>query len=305
MMDRVGMVEPLMSDALDFTLFIPSDEVILNTIYGGSNIFWNPNNPLRFGDEIIEVENSEGIRVSMSLGAMSRFVNDHIVTGEITEIAGKRVFRTRNAFSYLYVTDEGVASSGTYNLSNFIAAQTIPGDYINGNTYEVENALVREEGSFKYLIGSATSGTSSLQDFSEFSKLLSQAGLIDLNNELTFLFGDNFVLFAPSNEAILAAKDEGLIPTEKAELADFLKYYFVPVTSNGLNDYPFAGFGIQGDFLTAQPSAIENSRLTISDNGSMLGVSNQIGESANVVSEFPRIYVDGAVYLIDAVIKSE
>lgn len=305
MMNRVGMIEPLMSDALKFTMFIPSDEVVLNTIYGGSNIFWNPGNPLRYGDEFIEVENSEGIRVSMSLSAMSRFVNDHIITEEITAIAGKRVFRTRNAFSYLYVTDEGVASSGTYNLSNFVTAQPIPGEYSNGSSYEVENALVREEGSFKYLIGSATSGTSVLQDFSEFSKLLSQAGLIDLNNELTFLFGDNFMLFAPTNEAILEAKDQGLIPTEKAALADFLKYYFVPVSTNGLNDYPFAGFGVQGDFLTAQPAEIENSKLTVSDEGSTLTVSTQGGVSANVVSEFPRVYVDGAVYLIDRVIISE
>ena len=305
MMDRVNMIEPLMSDALKFTLFIPSDEVILNTLYGGSNIFWNPGNPLRFGDEIIEVENSEGIRVAMSISAMSRFVNDHIVTEEIADIAGKKVYRTRNPFSYLYVTDGGVASSGTYNLSNFVNAQTVAGDWTNGKAYEVENALVREEGSFKYLIGSATSGTSALQDFSEFSKLLAQAGLIDLNNELTFLFGDNFVLFAPTNEAILAAKDQGIIPTEKEALAKFLKYYFVPVSTNGLNDYPFAGFGVEGDFLTAQPAETENSKLTVTDTGSALEVSNQNGASAGVVSEFPRIYVDGAVYLIDAVIKSE
>lgn len=305
MADKTGTVLPLMSDALDFTLFIPSDEVILNTIYGGSNMFWNSGNPLKFGDEAVEVENSEGIRVPMSLGAMTRFVNDHIVHEAITEIAGKKVYRTRNPFSYLYVSDAGVASSSSFNQSTFLNAVEIPGNWSNGKSYEVEKALIREEGSFKYLIGAATSGTSPLQDLSEFSKLLSQAGLIELNSELTFLFGDNFVLFAPSNEAILEAKTNGLIPADQAELARFLQYYFVPVTANGLNDYPFPGFGIQGDLLTAQPGATGNTLLTLSDNGTSLQISNASGQSAGVVGDFPRIYVDGAVYMIDAVIQSE
>lgn len=306
MMDRTGLIEPLMSDALNFTLFIPSDDVILNTIYGGSNIYWDPGLLLEFGDEKIQVESPSGdLKVDMSLGAMTRFVNDHIVTEKITEIAGKKVYRTRNPFSYLYVTDAGLASSYSYNVGSFIDAQEIAGNWINGKAYEVESALIREESSFKYLIGAATSGTSTLQDLSEFSKLLTQAGLIDLNNELAFLFGDNFILFAPTNDAILEAQANNLIPTTKAELANFLKYYFVPVTDNALNDYPFAGFGIQGDMLTAQEVGGESSLLTLIDNGNALQVSDAQGEVANIVGDFPRVYMDGAVYLIDAVIKSE
>ena len=306
---QANLIQPLMGDALDFTLFIPSDEVILSTIYGGSEIFWNPGNPLIYGDEEIQVENSEGIKVAMSQSAMSRFVNDHIVTDEITSIGGKKVYRTRNPFSYIYVTDAGVASSNTYNLpdeaTHFVSVEPVAGNWYNGKTYEVERALTREEGSFKYLIGSATSGISALQEFSEFSILLSQAGLIEQNSELTFLFGDNFLLFAPTNEAIQDAKQKGLIPTNKTALANYLKYYFVPVSSNGLNDYAFPGFGVEGELKTAQLKSGKPSLLTLSDTGTALQVSNNGGITANVVSEFPRIYQDGAIYQIDQVLTAE
>ncbi len=309
MAHQANLIQPLMGDALDFTLFIPNDEVILSTIYGGSYIYWYDPNRLVFGDEEIQVENSEGLKVTMSQGAMARFVNDHIVTEEITSISGKKVYRTRNPFSYLYITDKGVASGSSYNLpdeeTHFINVEPVSGDWLNGKVYETETALIREEGSFKYLIGAATSGISTLQEFSEFSILLNQAGLIDQDRELTFLFGDNFLLFAPANEAILEAKEQGLIPENKAALANYLKYYFVPVSSNGLNDYPFPGFGVEGELKTARISSGEPAVLSLDDSGTSLQVTDGSGITANVVNEFPRIFMDGAIYQIDGVLKAE
>ncbi|UCS94982.1 fasciclin domain-containing protein [Echinicola marina] len=299
-----GTLQALMGDALKFTVFAPSDEVILNTIYGGSEIFWNEGNPLKFGDEAVEVENSEGIRVPVSTGAMKAFVQNHIVTDEITEIAGTKVYRTRNPFSYLYISDDGVASSNTYNLGEFTAAENVGGNWTNGKVYEVDRSLIREEGSFKYIVASASSGTSSVQEFSEFSKLLSQADLVEPNKEFEFLFGDNYMLFAPTNEAILRAKEEGKIPTDKDELEDYLRYYFVPISPNSINDYAFPGMGVSGDFLTSQENGNSYGQLTLVDNGSSLQVKSTLGEMANVVSTFPKIYVDGAIYQIDKVLSS-
>ncbi|GAB3650643.1 fasciclin domain-containing protein [Echinicola sediminis] len=304
MVYRSGILQALMGDALKFTLFVPSDEVILNTLYGGSEIFWNEGNPLRFGDEAVEVENAEGIRVPMSTGAMKAFVQNHIITDEITEIAGTKVFRTRNPFSYLYITDEGVASSNTYNLSEFTSATNVDGDWTNGKVYDVERSLIREEGSFKYIVASASSGTSTVQEFSEFSKLLSQAGLVDPNKEFEFLFGDNYMLFAPTNEAILKAKEEGKIPSDRDELERYLRYYFVPISPNSINDYAFPGMGVSGEFLTAQEKGDAYGQLTLADKGSSIQLKSETGETADVVSVFPKIYVDGAIYQIDKVLSS-
>ncbi|WP_186755973.1 fasciclin domain-containing protein [Echinicola salinicaeni] len=299
-----GSLQAFLGDALKFTVFIPSNETILNTIYGGSEIFWNEGNPLQFGDEAVEVENAEGIRVPMSTGAMRAFVQNHIVTDEITEISGTKVYRTRNPFSYLYITDEGVASSNNYNLGEFAPASAVSGEWNNGMAYEVERSLIREEGSFKYIIASASSGTSTIQEFSEFSKLLSQAGLVDPNNEFEFLFGDNYMLFAPTNEAILEAKEQGLIPEDEGDLEDFLRYYFVPASTNSYSDYAFPGMGVQGELVTAQENGDVFSQLALLDNGTDLQVRSATGETANVVSVFPKIYVDGAVYQIDKVLNS-
>ncbi|GGF46060.1 fasciclin domain-containing protein [Echinicola rosea] len=304
MMYDSGSLQAFLGDALKFTVFIPTNETILNTIYGGSEIFWNEGNPLQFGDEAIEVENADGIRVPMSTGAMRAFVQNHIVTEEITEISGTKVYRTRNPFSYLYITDEGVASSNSYNLGEFAPATTVNGEWNNGMAYEVERSLIREEGSFKYIIASASSGTSTIQEFSEFSKLLSQAGLVEPNNEFEFLFGDNYMLFAPTNEAILEAKEQGLIPEGEDELEDFLRYYFVPASTNSYSDYAFPGMGVEGALTTAQENGDAFSQLTLMDNGTGLELRSAAGETASVVSTFPRTYVDAAVYQIDKVLNS-
>ncbi|AWW32932.1 hypothetical protein DN752_23940 [Echinicola strongylocentroti] len=299
-----GSLQAFLGDALRFTVFIPTNETILSTIYGGSEIFWNEGNPLQFGDEAIEVENADGILVPMSTGAMRAFVQNHIVTEEITEISGTNVYRTRNPFSYLYITDQGVASSNNYNLGEFAPATTVSGEWNNGKAYEVERSLIREEGSFKYIIASASSGTSTIQEFSEFSKLLSQAGLVEPNNEFEFLFGDNYMLFAPTNEAILEAKEQGLIPEGEDELEDFLRYYFVPASINSYSDYAFPGMGVEGALTTAQENGDAFSQLTLMDNGTGLQLRSASGETASVVSTFPRTYVDGAVYQIDKVLNS-
>ena len=301
MMDRIGMISPLMSDAIQNTIFIPSDDVILNTIYGDSYIYWTEGDPKVFGDEQIQVTNQDGALVAMGINSIRLYVLNHIVTEKVTEISGTKVYRTRNPFSYLYVTDAGVASTSSYNNNQFYKATEIPGTFTNGKDYEIEASLLKEQSTFKSQIAGATSVTSNLQNFSEFSKLLNSAGLLTANNELPFLLGDNFVLFAPSNSAILDAKSKGLIPTAASDLVTYLKKYFVPISINGLSDYPFIGSGIQGNLFTSQYSGSQYSSITLTDDGASLKVSSN-GNTANVIGQFPRIYADGAIYSIDSVL---
>jgi uncharacterized surface protein with fasciclin (FAS1) repeats len=302
MLSNVSLIQPLMSDAIENTIFVPSDDVILNTLYQNSYIYWDGGNPLEFGDEAIQVENTEGEKVSMGTKAMTRFVNNHIATEKITEISGTKIYRTRNSFEYLYVTDAGVASSSTYNLSTFANAAEIIGDWTNGKVYEVNTALIPEEGTFKSQIGTAASSTSSLNDFSGFSALLSSAGLLESNNEFSFLLGDTYVLFAPSNDAITTAAANGLIPSDATELANYLKKYFIPVSLNSLSDYLFVGSGITGKLYTAQPDGSGYTYVTLTDTGSILEVTNPSGTTASIINIFPKIYADGAVYLINSVL---
>jgi hypothetical protein len=304
MLASTNLLQPLMSNAVKFTLLIPSNEVIESTLYGDSYMLWDEGNPLKFGDEAVMVENSEGIPVPMSQRAMELFISNHIVMEEITQIAGKKVYRTRNPFSYIYVTDQGVASSASYNSGEPIQPQPVPGNWSNGKVYEVETSLLREAGSLKFALTGASSPSSPLTEFSEFGKLLTRAGLLEAGGQLSFLFGDRFLLFAPSNDAIIQALNEGdVIPTDNAELAEYLKYYFVPVSGNSLDDYPFPGFGVEGVWASAQRVAGANRPVKLNDLGSNLQVQSDKGEVVSVISDFPKIFTDGAIYRIDKVFK--
>jgi len=306
MIASTNLIQPLMSKDLKFTLFIPSDDVILNTLYGDSYIFWEEGSPLVYGDEEVQVENTDGVRVPMSQRAMELFVSNHIITDQITQIGGKKVYRTRNPFSYVYITDNGVASSALYNAGNFIKATAQTGNWSNGSAYEVEASLLNETGTIKYSMNGASTADSPLNEYSEFAKLLSKAGLLEAGEELSFLFGDNFLLFAPGNDEVVQALNAGLIPQDNAELAEYLKYYFVPVTDNSLSDYPFAGFGVQGDWFTAQMAGTTQKRsIKLQDLGNSLQVQSADGEVAQILSEFPRIFADGAVYRINKVFKAK
>lgn len=301
MLVNTGLITTLMSRDLNYTLFIPSDEVILNTLYGDSYIFWNEGNPLVFGDEVVEVENTEGVKVAMSRQAQELFISNHIVSNNITQIAGKQVFRTRNPFSYVYVKNEGVSSSNAYNMNTNIKATKIAGSWFNGSAYEVETALLKETGTIKFTLSGATAAGNTLNEFSEFSKLLVQAGLMETGSQLSFMFGNNFVLFAPDNAAVLAGISSGKIPTVKADLAEYLKYYFVSVPDNSLSDYPFPGFHVEGSWITAKRNGQTFRTLTVKDSGTALNLTAYNGETATVTSEFPKIFSDGAVYRINKV----
>ena len=304
MVTNANVIQPLMSDVVDYTLFIPSDEVMQNTLYGESYLFWNEGHPRRYGDEAIELENSEGIRVPMGQGAMDQFVSTHIAAGRITQFDGKQVFRTRTPFNYLYVTDQGVASSASYNIGTFHPVHAIPGDWTNGLVYATDAALLREPGSIKFTIAGATSTTSSLNEFSEFSALLNRAGLLPTGAQLSFLLGERFLLFAPSNEAIRAALTTGgIIPEDNDALAEYLKYYFVPINVNSLNDYPFPGFGVEGAWRTAHMSQGQRSILSLTDQGDGLQLQDASGQVANVISDFPKTFNDGAIYQIDRLLS--
>ena len=305
MMVNTGLMQPLMSQDLRFTLFVPSDEVVLNTLYGDSYIFWDEGNPLVYGDEAVQVENADGVRVPMSQRAMELFVSNHIITEQITQIGGQQVYRTRNPFSYVYVTEQGVASSALYSTNNWIQPKSIGGNWNNGKVYEVETSLLREVGTIKYSFNTASTAGSPLSEFAEFAKLLGKAGLLESGSELSFLFGDNFLLFAPGNDEIIQAQNAGLIPQDNDELAEYLKYYFVPITDNSLSDYPFAGFAVQGDWATAQAAGVGQKRmLKVQDLGNSLQVQSDAGESAQVISAFPKIFADGAIYRINQVFKA-
>lgn len=305
MVASTGMFLTLSSDAVDYTAFFVNDSSIIETGYYDLPIRFNDPNPAIFGDETVQL--LDGGWGNMSVGQMTNFINSHIASDLLTEVNGTKVYKSRNLFSYLYLRNNTVASNRLYNEDiGFLPVENIDGDWTNGLCYNSDTVLLREDKAFKYEISSADE-TPYLADYEEFSKLLTRAGLLTLEAPLDFIL-NNYMLFMPSNETILNAPD-GTIPSEEAELAEYLKYYFVPIEDNELSDYVFPGANIQGTYFTFQNANVMGElpgQIQVIDNGTDLTLSNNTGsQTANVLSELPNIYGDCAVYLIDALIQPE
>ncbi|WP_437921064.1 fasciclin domain-containing protein [Sphingobacterium sp. LRF_L2] len=304
MLYKSGLYQTLASENIDFTLFIPSDEVILNTLYADSYMFWTEGNPLIFGDESVLILNTDGVYVELSQRQQELFVSDHIAYGKITSLQGTDVYRTRNNYSYLYVRNGKVYSTAAFNTGEGVNVTNISGNWYNGSSYETAVSLIGETGTIKFTLLGAETASNPLNKYAEFSKLLAKAGLMVTGNSLSFLFGNRFLLFAPDNQTVLDGLSNGSIPTDNAALAEYLKSYFVSVPDNSLGDYPFPGFGVQGTWNTALRTGYNEYRqLTLTDNGTNLTIKDKDDTVIPVQSVLPQVFADGAVYQISTLLK--
>jgi uncharacterized surface protein with fasciclin (FAS1) repeats len=146
MLFKSGLYETLASREIDFTLFVPSNEVLFDTYIGDSQLFWTDGNPRVFGDEEILVQNAEGVLIPLSENQMENFISDHIIYDRISSLQEKKVYRTRNPYSYIYVIDGKVYSTSAYNDQEDITVTNIAGDWYNGVSLDTEMAMGARSG---------------------------------------------------------------------------------------------------------------------------------------------------------------
>ncbi|MDA3879109.1 MAG: fasciclin domain-containing protein [Prolixibacteraceae bacterium] len=298
MMARSGMVLPLTGKSINYTVFYPSDEVIKSSGYYDLDIQYYDPNPKKYQDDVIRI--LDGTWVELSTGAMRGFIDDHTATDVLTEVSGVKIYKTRTSLNYLYAKDDSIASTRMFNEeTGFVSMSRLGKQWENGETFNVDTLLLRNKIPFKAEISSADE-YAYLSEFEEFSKLLMRAGFLPINNPLDFIL-ENFMVFIPSNEAILNAP-EGVIPENAQELAEYLKYYFVPMSANFLSDYLFPGTGFSGELKTYQKQGLESSVFEIADQQDGLHIVSP-GGTAKVLSSIPKVYSDGAAYLIDGLIQ--
>lgn len=300
MLDAADMVLPLSNNTINYTIFYPSDDVILKSGYYDMDIrYYDPNEKL-YSDDAIQV--LDGLWGNLSSGNMTDIINDHVATDILTTVDDISVYKTRNSLNYIYVKPDSVASTRMYNENiGFAALSPIDGDWTNGQTYNTDTILLSNNIPFKAEISSADE-YAYLKDFEYFSTLLTKAGLLPINNPLDFILED-YMVFAPSNEAIRQDSLNGItIPTDPDSLAEYLKYYFVPLSDNNLSDFLFPGTGVNAELNTFRIVENEASTFTITDEGNQLKITTPKG-SANVLSKIPKVYSDGAAYVIDEILQ--
>src|SRR5690606_7177463 len=133
----------------------------------------------------------------------------------ITSLQGKQVYRTRNSFNYVYVIDGKVHSTSTYNGVEDVAAEFIPGTWYNGASMVTQDAMTGETRTIKFTLIGAESSANVLHPYAAISKLHARAGLMEVGNSLSFLFGNRFLRFVPDNATVMAGLNDGTISTEK------------------------------------------------------------------------------------------
>ncbi|MFD1768632.1 fasciclin domain-containing protein [Sphingobacterium suaedae] len=304
MLANSGLLQTLASREIAFTLFIPSDEAILSTLYGDSYIYWSEGNPLVFGDEQVQIENTDGVRVPLSQRQQELFVSDHIVYDRINTLQESKAYRTRNSYNYIYTHQGKIYSTAAYNASEDVPITKINGTWYNGNSNETSSSLLGETRTIKFTLLGAESASNPLNKYSEFAKLLVKAGLMETGNSLSFLFGNRFILFAPDNQTVLQGLESGAIPSDKAALANYLKAYFVSVPDNSLGDYPFPGYGIQGTWDTALRTGYNQYRqIRLIDQGTSLELRDTDNSIIPLSGSFPQVFGDGAIYHITKLLK--
>lgn len=310
MMINANYVQTLITDVTRFKVFYPSDEMILiNTNLDGKSMQYVNLNTKRYGAQELQIDGDNGFQ-AMSVNQKKAFAGGHVATEQISGRGDESVYRTLIPYNYLYINQDKIYSSSLFNLAvdtKIPTLKKIEGEWTNGDAYELlgesASALVSETGQFKNVITSQTSPA----DYSYFKAVVSSSGLGATLPPYNFLQGERFIVFIPTNEAILAGYTAKKIPTTPADkVAAFLKPYFINVSASSLLDYPFPGAGVQGTLVSfGKKSDGTTVTFTLVDRGNELVIIDAKGNEAKVLSYFPRIYADGAAYQIDRLLEIE
>jgi uncharacterized surface protein with fasciclin (FAS1) repeats len=310
MMDASNYVTTLISDQVSFKVFYPSDDMIQkNTTLEGRMILYLNSNPKKYGAQELQIEGDLGM-VAMGFNQKKTFSGSHVAVKQMSSRNGNEyIYKTLSDYNYLYVKGNRVYSSALFNANDDNKTPTFTkiGDWSNGSAYalngDLASALVPEPNQFKNILTSIACPA----DFSYFKEAVSSAAMDKSTPPYSFLQGERFIVLIPKNDAIYAGWMNGKIPfTPTDKVVEYLKRYFVNVNASNLLDYPFAGAGVQGTITTfGKTSTGLPVQFTIIDDGTDLYIKDAKGNKVKVLSYFPRIYADGAAYLIDGLLEVE
>lgn len=311
MMLSSGFETNLLSDEVNFKVFYPTNEIITaNTTIEGRRIQYLNTNSKKYGAQQVQIEGDVIDWEAMRATQKKSIAGNHIAIRKMTSRGDEAVYKTINSYNYLYVKGNKVYSSLTYNLGDETRTPEftkIEGDWNNGDAYALSgdfaSALVPETNQIKNILTTIASPA----EYAYFKEAVLSSGMDKTSPPYNFLQGERFIILIPTNDAVYNGWLSGKIPfSPAATVANYLRRYFINVNASGLLDYPFPGAGVQGTLVSfANNSQNTTATYTLIDSENGLKVRDAKGNEVNVVSYFPRIYADGAVYLIDGLLDVE
>ncbi len=199
----------------------------------------------------VEYRGSEGLWKGMKTIDLTMFCEDHVYNGVMTDFKSKGYLEMSSGNFVSFQDDKIAGPENQFLKDNAAIVDTKPND-VNGMLYYIDNPIKS-----KYVMGkffTTTPEVSLFKDALVKSKLLNPR-LVDATTKdtiptLTFLNESSYwTALAPNNEAMIAAKAAGLIPTETEALKKFLLNHFIrknAIFDNGGN--PKNGMGVTGTY---------------------------------------------------------
>ncbi|MDA3928858.1 MAG: fasciclin domain-containing protein [Prolixibacteraceae bacterium] len=238
--NNARLVASVTSPELNVTIFAPTNEGLLE----GGIRYYKPRKQL----ESLKEDNTWSY---MEYVDVKSFVSDHLKTdnpgGSQVDFSGEG-FTKMSSGNYIYYKNNKLQGGGNQEIDNYATILSSK-DGDNGRFYTLDKAIISPKYDPVRFIGND-------ENLSEFFNLLFISGLadtvIDETTEIPYprmtslnQF-DFWTVFAPTNDAITTARNNGLIPEDNLELQNFLLYHFVK------EDVIFDDGVLNGTFYTAK-----------------------------------------------------
>jgi len=221
-LNEAQMVSSLTSTDLEVTIFAPTNSGLLE----GGVRYYKEGKRLEYLEE-------DGSWSIMDFETKKTVVGNHVITdnkiGSQIDFSGEGYVKMTSG-NYIYYNNNSIIGGGNQelgNVSKIISSQK--GD--NGMFYALDNAILAPKNDPAKFIANS-------EDLSEFNKLLFSSGLAEFTMDsetqivyprISFLLTHDFwTVLAPTNEAIIAARNNSQIPDNKDDLKKFLHYFFIP-----------------------------------------------------------------------------
>lgn len=326
-LDRSDLVLSLASDKSQFVTLIPSNKQ------------YNQNEPaMRLnttsaGRQLEVYSDVDANYATMGQGQARDIVNMHTAPNvSALSQSGTLVVETNIAFNYWFVHDGQITTNARFNEqlnpayagTPFVAFHEITNNgqsWANGRAYayDADDLFVQASGDGMERL--LALGNDKNYEYYLFSQLLQKAGLADTKNAVMpslASLGNRLVAFVPTNDAIkenlakipgadrLTIEADGTMSgtptnTQKTELANYLRNYFVSSMMNTFTSYPYPGSSFSGQFLTMGGGDLQ---VTSKAGGITVCLA---GDTAVSVSQkyfgLPFAFGDGCLQFIDGILE--
>jgi uncharacterized surface protein with fasciclin (FAS1) repeats len=236
---------------------------------------------------------------------LQHFVDGYIAREKLTDFSGEGFFELASG-EYVYYNDNQLYAAGNAEQMEPVAITGSVENEING-VLHYKSSPLRASG---YTVAETMLND---PDMAEFYNLFVEAGLVTVSTDprtfevvtrINFLRNSNdFTIFAPSNEAILEARNNGLIPETLSGKRNFI--YNHVITKNVI----FDDGKISGDFNTryamqVTPTGTIWSKLKIDNSIHNLVITDMTGKVIEVPHDHANVLIRaGVIHKIPAYIN--